>query len=960
MKNNHPSETVFEMNLEHFAHIDPFEAQRIALVESSNLFFCYTNQEELNLQTRVDGQVDYYHSQEGAEEESKAFYRGQDLSQTTVIYQYGIGLGYDYLALKNWLEEDPQRRLVFFEDNSEVMFAFLHTPLANEILTNNQVSVCSFRTIGEDSYKFNKVHCRFFSRFPAIYTLRYYERNRKDDVYLFHYVMSYESSLLKTWSHEIMEGGLAFFDNFYRNMLYLPDSYSGSGLEGQFRNVPAIICGAGPSLHKNIELLKTLKDRALIFAGGSSLNILNAYGLDPHFGAGLDPNPEQIHRIISNHSFDIPFLYSPRMKADALRLVPGESLYISGTGEYDVVKWFESQMDLVYPSPNVGYNVINFCTFLAGMMGCNPIIFVGMDLAYTESKSYEAGIPTHPLWLGQNSPYAINKEVDIVTRKDIYGNPINTKWQWIYESSWVLQFSNQFPHVNVINATEGGIGMCNVSNMSLAETAEKHLYFQYDFPNWMHEEIQNNPLLKATRNQMWTLLTEWNNSMKRCLDHSKALAWEFKEHSKPRAEENKSLKAELYTPEALLTEVLMQEELAYNYLIESLLGLFIRLQTDQIDAIHRASQQDTIDTQLEKYRQILEERYRFVVQLLENNIQILDRVIRDFLTAPSHPTPKGVIACNPEEIIEKDTGRYRVEDEHLIIDDPELNIHIETPYEPHQKITQDRQNGWSMLFYPDGQVKLETPYKKGQIHGPSKSYSPENKLLAISWFVEGVRQGKSWRFFPSGHLYGLQRYRDGKLHGIQEVFYEDGQRKTVINYSHGVLEGDVWAYYPNGIPQRELHYRNGKRHGKERVWNPSGKLMIEAEYEDGIPVGTARQWTAKGHMIREVVIREFPDQYDSVIFNDNGNVIRRIIDNKEDSDVFLEAKESELKFFDETIHAFMAKIEKTMQSAEITNPEQFAKEISEVKDRVKHFEELHQQIKRMIQEKEGKAKPSDE
>ena len=82
-----------------------------------------------------------------------------------------------------------------------------------------------------------------------------------------------------------------FFESFYRNIFHLPESYSCNGLAGQFANVPAIICGDRPSLHKNIELLKTLTDRALIFAGNFLLNILNEYGIIPHFGAGVDPNP---------------------------------------------------------------------------------------------------------------------------------------------------------------------------------------------------------------------------------------------------------------------------------------------------------------------------------------------------------------------------------------------------------------------------------------------------------------------------------------------------------------------------------------------------------------------------------------------------------------------------------------------------------------------------------------------
>ncbi len=392
MDKQRPSEKCFDRNLELFAHVDPFYAQRVALVEPEKLFFCYTN-DELNLQTKKDDHVEYFYSPEGAEQESKAHYETKNLTESAVVYQFGLGLGYDYLTLKKWLKEAEVRHLVFMEDDLEVVYYWLHTPLATEMLKDPQVTILCFQNYDEDRRRFYKLHCRFVAGNPIFTTLGYYARTRQDDCYLLAYNILSDKSTLRYWTSETLRGGGVFFESFYRNIFHLPESYSCNGLAGQFANVPAIICGAGPSLHKNIELLKTLTDRALIFAGGSSLNILNEYGIIPHFGAGVDPNPEQTHRLMSNHSFALPFIYSPRMKADALNYVHGDLLFAADASGYGILQLLDKQMGIVPRNVNAGHNVVNFCTSLAGMMGCNPLIFVGMDMAYTESEAYAKGHP---------------------------------------------------------------------------------------------------------------------------------------------------------------------------------------------------------------------------------------------------------------------------------------------------------------------------------------------------------------------------------------------------------------------------------------------------------------------------------------------------------------------------------------------------------------------------------------
>ena len=131
------------------------------------------------------------------------------------------------------------------------------------------------------------------------------------------------------------------------------------------------------------------------------MNALNAKGVLPHFGVGIDPNFEQSTRIIMNKAFDTPFFYRSRIYFDVPKIVTGDLLYISGNAGYDVANYFDKEVGITATDLEEGCNVINFSLSIAEKMGCNPIILVGVDLAYSDNQSYAEGVTNHPIHAGK-------------------------------------------------------------------------------------------------------------------------------------------------------------------------------------------------------------------------------------------------------------------------------------------------------------------------------------------------------------------------------------------------------------------------------------------------------------------------------------------------------------------------------------------------------------------------------
>lgn len=161
-------------------------------------------------------------------------------------------------------------------------------------------------------------------------------------------------------------------------------------LAGCFPGVPAFIVGAGPSLSKNVAMLAEASAKGLVIAVNSSSWPLAKNGIEPHVLACI----ESID--LSHLLKDLPYLdrciraFSLAASPKTLRTGSGpllpvyESLPIVG----------EPLRQLTgLPGLPVCGSVSTVAFSLAQRLGCNPIVLVGHDLAYTDGEVYARGTP---------------------------------------------------------------------------------------------------------------------------------------------------------------------------------------------------------------------------------------------------------------------------------------------------------------------------------------------------------------------------------------------------------------------------------------------------------------------------------------------------------------------------------------------------------------------------------------
>jgi len=270
-------------------------------------------------------------------------------------------------------------------------------------------------------------------------------------------------------------------------------------LRDRFRGCPAILVAAGPSLSRNVDQLASLRDRAVIIAAQTTLRPLLARGIVPHFVTSLDFSdmsrqffegldiPEEVVLVAEPkatwHVIDIfrgtcgRGLSQQRM-AEPSRSTRRRVILLDNAFAHRCVGEALARRTPMEP----GATVMHLAFYLAQWLGCDPVIFVGQDLAFSGHCYYAPGVAMHRAWWPETDRYCTleMKEWERIVRhrpilrsvKDIDGHDIYTDEQMF---TYLEQFERDFSRctTRVIDATEGGARKTGAEPMPLAEAARR-------------------------------------------------------------------------------------------------------------------------------------------------------------------------------------------------------------------------------------------------------------------------------------------------------------------------------------------------------------------------------------------------------------------------------------------------------------------------------------------------------
>ena len=260
----------------------------------------------------------------------------------------------------------------------------------------------------------------------------------------------------------IISGELSF-DNLLNNLKYIAKATIVNKLKGKYKNRPAIIVSAGPSLSKNIHNLKGVKN-ALILSGGRTLRPLLEKNIMPSCIGIVDPG-EVSFKVVEGYidKLDCPLIFNDQINPKILEHHK-ENNYFTRINVFLDDIWDEQAYIL-----SRGGSIAHTLTILATFMGCNPIVFIGQDFAYTGEQGHDVSAGNK--W--RELSFDEYKRNDDIYVEDVNGNPVRTSLLLNDYRKSMEEIIAACPEFDFINATEGGANIKGTKNEKLSEVLKR-------------------------------------------------------------------------------------------------------------------------------------------------------------------------------------------------------------------------------------------------------------------------------------------------------------------------------------------------------------------------------------------------------------------------------------------------------------------------------------------------------
>ncbi len=296
-------------------------------------------------------------------------------------------------------------------------------------------------------------------------------------------------------------------------------------LKDRFVGDPCIIVSAGPSLSRNIDQIKALKGKAVIIAVQTSLKPLMQRGIVPDFVTSLDFHAmsKKFYENVGDLS-DVHLVAEPKASEEVIDLYPGPiSLLHNGWAELLIGEQLAARDGL-----SAGATVAHLAFYLANYLGCDPIIFVGQDLAFTGHVFYVPGVEIHQAWRSEINRFnSIEmKEWDRIARNGPILRKVNgLENATLYTDELLLTYLEQFEKdiagvsSKVLNATEGGAAIRGAEPISLVEASQRFCEVPIDPQRFAYRESLNwheTRWLEPTRAELTARLSELKDVRSTC------------------------------------------------------------------------------------------------------------------------------------------------------------------------------------------------------------------------------------------------------------------------------------------------------------------------------------------------------------------------------------------------------------------------------------------------------------
>ncbi|EAL5696399.1 DUF115 domain-containing protein [Campylobacter jejuni] len=301
-----------------------------------------------------------------------------------VLYFYGFGNGILFKAL---LQNKNHQHIVVFEKDIEIIWIMFHILDFSNELQSARLMVLQTSSLDIEFFS-NFCSSKPFFQFSRIYFLElmshYYERFHED-------ILGLNKKLAENFKNSIVSYGndpldaLQGIEQFVYNLPQMITHPSYKELLSKRKGISdtAIIVSTGPSLTKQLPLLKKYANKATIFCADSSYPILAKHGIKPDYVLSLERIPltsEFFNNDFGEFDKDILFVCAGVVHPKTIEYLKNKTFII--TQKILAFPYYINLKNFCYAA--VGFSVAHMAYEFATHLSHKNIIFIGQDLAYAE------------------------------------------------------------------------------------------------------------------------------------------------------------------------------------------------------------------------------------------------------------------------------------------------------------------------------------------------------------------------------------------------------------------------------------------------------------------------------------------------------------------------------------------------------------------------------------------------
>ncbi|EAI5466334.1 motility associated factor glycosyltransferase family protein [Campylobacter lari] len=370
-----------------------------------------------------------------------------------ILYFFGFGNGILYKIL---LQNKNRQKIIIFEKEIEFIYLSFHLLDFSEelkdcrliILDINNINYTHFQILCNSSPFFNflrtyflDIHCDYYEKFHNDIL----KTNETMQTYIKKSILKFGNS-----SKDALKG----IENFIYNLpdLFLNHSFKELLSKRKNTHQNAIIVSTGPSLIKQLPLLKKYANKTTIFCADSAYPILAKHNIKPDYVLSLErieKTSEFFNNDFGDFDKDILFILTEIVYKNTPKYLKENNrdfIFIQKIGDFSKLFHLKDLGSLIN-TPSVA----NMAYFIASCLQHKNIILIGQDLAYSDDGF------SHP----QDYHYKADCEshYEHIQTLGYGGNSmVKTHEIWMVFKHYLEEAiaDNKKQNIQTYNATEGG------------------------------------------------------------------------------------------------------------------------------------------------------------------------------------------------------------------------------------------------------------------------------------------------------------------------------------------------------------------------------------------------------------------------------------------------------------------------------------------------------------------------